>query len=129
MSAVLHWIDGTELVTKKQSRKQFRRSILEAWDWRCAYCGTCVHNAATLDHIVAQANGGVTARENLVACCQRCNGSKGSSNVWDWFRQQTFFCVRREAALWRWLFMGDAALPELQALTLTPTDHRLRSRA
>lgn len=113
MAFNLHWINGTELVSKKQSRKQFRRSILEAWGWRCAYCDECVRSAATLDHIVAQVSGGVTAKSNLVACCQRCNGSKGNSNVWDWFRRQSFFCIKREAAIWRWCFSTDCAvLPE-----------------
>lgn len=129
MSAVLHWIDGTELVTKKQCRKQFRRSILEAWDWRCAYCDCSVLNAATLDHIVAQANGGVTAKKNLVACCQRCNGSKGSSNVWEWFRAQSFFCAKREAAIWRWHFMGHLSMGEALLFAAGPSVHGLESRA
>lgn len=108
MAFDLHWINGSELVTKKQSRKHFRRSILDAWDWKCAYCGSCIRNAATLDHVIAQVNGGLTAKSNLVACCQRCNVSKGNKNVWEWFREQPFHSHRREAAVWLWHHMGEA---------------------
>jgi hypothetical protein len=104
--AAFHRINETELVTKKQCRKQFRRSILDAWNWQCAYCGKSIRNAATLDHIVAQANGGVTAKHNLVACCQECNCSKSNKNVWEWLREQSFHCPKREAAIWCWHLMG-----------------------
>lgn len=125
----VHWINETELINKSQCRKQFRRSILEAWNWKCAYCGDSVRDGATLDHVVAQINGGLTVRENLVACCQRCNGKKGSKNVWDWYRRQPFFCIHREAAIWRWHFMNDVSVFEAHIREGVSSDHALESRA
>jgi hypothetical protein len=99
-----HWIDGTHLIDKRTTRKQFRRSILEAWDWRCAYCDTHIGNAATLDHILASSKGGLTEKGNLVACCQSCNVSKSDTLVWAWYRLQDFYCVKREAVIRLWFY-------------------------
>ena len=41
---------------------------------RCAYCGG---HATTVDHVLPRSRGGRDAWENLVACCVRCNNSKG----------------------------------------------------
>lgn len=98
----LHWINGSHLVTKKQTRKQFRKSILEAWCWKCAYCHCEISKAPTLDHIIPASKGGLTVQSNLVACCQSCNVSKSDQPVWQWFRAQPFYAVEREALIWIW---------------------------
>lgn len=49
------------------------RDILEAHDFRCAYCGG---EYETLDHVVALARGGLHAPENIVPACKRCNFKK-----------------------------------------------------
>lgn len=58
--------------------------------WACYYCGrrlfcwTCEPRRpaedapATRDHVLPRSRGGNGALENLVACCQSCNQSKGS---------------------------------------------------
>lgn len=98
----IHWIDGSHLVTKKQTRKQFRRSILEAWHWKCAYCHREISKAPTLDHIIPASKGGLTIESNLVACCQECNVAKSDKPVWQWYRSQPFYAVAREALIWIW---------------------------
>jgi 5-methylcytosine-specific restriction endonuclease McrA len=60
------------------SRKyKAQRLIVLARDgYTCTYCG---QDAMTVDHIVAIKNGGdPISLENMVACCKRCNSSKGS---------------------------------------------------
>jgi 5-methylcytosine-specific restriction endonuclease McrA len=51
-----------------------RRGVLRRDAFRCAYCGA---HAATIDHVLPRSRGGADSWENLVACCQRCNNTKG----------------------------------------------------
>lgn len=53
----------------------------------CAYCGNQMllgldnsnHDKhISLDHIIPSSKGGLTTRFNLVACCRKCNSSKGN---------------------------------------------------
>ena len=107
-----HCIDETYLVTKSQTRKKFRKSILEAWSYRCAYCGEDIKNSATLDHVVARSKGGETAKHNLVACCPHCNVSKSDKSAWLWYRQQAFYDIKKEIAIASW-FYGDIIMSVL----------------
>ena len=102
MAGEHHGIDGSVLVSKKESRRQFRRSILEAWSWRCAYCQRELQQQATLDHVVPLSRGGPTSRGNLVAACPHCNGDKSDQHLEVWFRQQSFYCQQREQLIWWW---------------------------
>lgn len=110
-----HSINETHLVPKSDSRKQIRRSILNEWGWKCAYCDACIKDAPTLDHVVASVNGGLTVRSNMVACCRDCNGKKGNHDVWDWYGRQTFYCALRALAIWRWMLgcpQGAQGVPD-----------------
>ncbi|WP_430647729.1 HNH endonuclease [Agromyces sp. GXS1127] len=51
-----------------------RRGVLRRDEHRCAYCGK---SAGTIDHVLPRSRGGRDTWENLVACCLRCNNSKG----------------------------------------------------
>jgi len=51
-----------------------RRGVLRRDGHRCAYCAG---PATTVDHVLPRSRGGRDAWENLVACCVRCNGTKG----------------------------------------------------
>jgi 5-methylcytosine-specific restriction endonuclease McrA len=56
--------------------KAQRLVVLSRDGYTCVYCG---QDATTVDHIVALKNGGdPISLENMVACCKRCNSSKGS---------------------------------------------------
>jgi len=58
--------------------KKLRLSVLARDGYICAYCG---QDATTVDHVVAVARGGeMFDRENLVACCSRCNSAKGAKS-------------------------------------------------
>ena len=48
--------------------------MLRRDEHRCAYCG---RSAATIDHVLPRSRGGRDTWENLVACCLRCNNTKG----------------------------------------------------
>ena len=51
-----------------------RRGVLRRDEHRCAYCAK---SASTIDHVLPRSRGGRDTWENLVACCLRCNNSKG----------------------------------------------------
>lgn len=56
--------------------KKVRLQVLARDGYTCYYCGA---DADTVDHIVAIKNGGDPVNpENLLACCKKCNSSKGS---------------------------------------------------
>lgn len=110
MSVAHHGIDGIFLVSKKQSRQRFRRAILEAWGWRCAYCDSHLERQATLDHVIPVSRGGPTCRSNLVAACASCNVAKSDQPLERWYRSQAFYNRRREWAIWWWR-LSHGALP------------------
>ena len=56
--------------------KKQRLVVLARDGYTCVYCG---QDATTVDHIVSlKAGGDPISLENMVACCKRCNSSKGS---------------------------------------------------
>jgi 5-methylcytosine-specific restriction endonuclease McrA len=56
--------------------KAQRLIVLARDGYVCAYCG---QDATTVDHIQSIKHGGdPISLENMIACCKRCNSSKGS---------------------------------------------------
>ena len=103
-----HHIEGGHYYNKKQSRLRFRQSILNNWNNSCAYCGTDLGKAATLDHVHPKMRGGETHQQNLVACCFTCNISKSAQHWVSWYRKQEFWSLQRERQIIWWL-AGDLA--------------------
>ena len=67
--------------------KKQRLVVLARDGYTCVYCG---QDATTVDHIVSlKAGGDPISLENMVACCKRCNSSKGSRSQ-GVFLAQTF---------------------------------------
>jgi hypothetical protein len=69
----------------KQYSKKYLRTIVLKRDGRCVYCGRS-DLPLTLDHVIPRAKGGLSVPDNLVAACEPCNQSKGSSGVDEWLR-------------------------------------------
>jgi 5-methylcytosine-specific restriction endonuclease McrA len=62
----------------QQTRALSRKNILLRDRNTCQFCGrTFPASELTLDHIMPRSRGGRSSWENLVACCYRCNNSKG----------------------------------------------------
>jgi 5-methylcytosine-specific restriction endonuclease McrA len=62
----------------QQSRALSRKNILLRDRNTCQFCGRVFPSSElTLDHVVPRSRGGRSSWENLVACCHRCNNSKG----------------------------------------------------
>jgi len=64
-------------------RRGRRQRILEAYGFRCVYCGAILPaDRLTLDHVEPKVKGGDRSDGNLVACCVPCNTAKGGSPAW-----------------------------------------------
>lgn len=54
--------------------RKVRDEVLKRDHFRCFYCG---NPATAVDHLNPISRGGTDDKENLVAACSDCNGSKG----------------------------------------------------
>jgi 5-methylcytosine-specific restriction endonuclease McrA len=62
----------------QQTRALSRKNILLRDRNTCQFCSrTLPASELTLDHVVPRSRGGRSSWENLVACCYKCNNSKG----------------------------------------------------
>lgn len=52
---------------------RIRMAVLKRDAFVCAYCG---READTADHVIPKARGGTDDMSNLVAACNKCNGTK-----------------------------------------------------
>lgn len=99
-----HQIEETHLIPKKQYKLRFRDQIFLNWGWCCAYCGGMLgERDATLDHVIPKVQGGLTVRNNLVACCLGCNSRKAHHPWRTWYRGQEFWTESRERWIEQWL--------------------------
>jgi len=49
----------------------------------CIYCGSTVK--LTLEHILPLSRGGPNTTDNAIFVCRKCNSSKGSKRLYEWF--------------------------------------------
>tara|TARA_R110000868_G_C10377087_1_gene718984 strand:- start:100 stop:438 length:339 start_codon:yes stop_codon:yes gene_type:complete len=87
-------------LTPKLAKKRFRQSIYEAWNYKCGYCGG---SASSLDHIIPRFKSGSSNRHNLIPCCTRCNANKGSEEMKEWYKKQSFFSSSSLARIEAWI--------------------------
>ncbi len=85
-----------EQLGRRSAKHRLKGKAKQQFGGKCAYCGAR-SRSLTLDHIVARSQGGLDVRSNLVAVCQRCNLSKGSRPLWDWW--QASACWDEQRAL------------------------------
>jgi hypothetical protein len=61
--------------------KSIRQQVINEAGYRCEYCRTSsrlIGMPLVMDHILPSSLGGSDERENLAACCYRCNEFKGA---------------------------------------------------
>ena len=87
-------------LTPKLAKKRFRQAIYEAWSHRCGYCGG---ESTSLDHIIPKFKSGSSNRNNLLPCCRRCNESKASRRMEEWYYKQDFFTQARMDNIQAWV--------------------------
>ena len=90
----------------KLGDRRWRKSIHSFTKNRCIYCGSV---SESIDHILPRSKGGLSITENCVPACLACNGNKSDSEVFFWYRRQSFYDPRRSMAIRSWL-EGDIRL-------------------
>ncbi len=61
-------------------------TLLNRFNFLCAYCGKDIHFDPTQDHVIPLSKGGPHTIDNVVPACRRCNSSK-HDNIWEPNRQ------------------------------------------
>jgi hypothetical protein len=79
--------------------RRWRQSLHRITDRCCVYCGSA---SESIDHVLPRSRGGLSVTENCVPACLACNGRKGDSDAFFWYRSQTFYDPRRAMALRAW---------------------------
>jgi hypothetical protein len=98
--------------------RHWRRSLHGFTGRRCLYCGAA---SESIDHVHPRSRGGGSVTENCVPACLGCNGDKGDSEVFSWYRRQAFYDPRRAMALRAWT-EGDLRLAMRLLEWVTPAD-------
>ncbi|MEI8249817.1 MAG: HNH endonuclease signature motif containing protein [Synechococcus sp. ELA057] len=119
----------------KLRARQWRKALHQLTDHRCIYCGS---PSESIDHVFPRSRGGLSSDENCVPACLGCNGHKGDSDAFVWYRNQSFYDPCRAMALRAWVD-GDKALaqrllnwtrqreqPNERVSPLRPTPHQTR---
>jgi 5-methylcytosine-specific restriction endonuclease McrA len=83
-----------QLLGGRSPKHKLKPLIKQRFGGTCAYCG-CTPRVLTLDHIVPRSKGGFDVKSNLAAVCQRCNRSKGSRPLWQWWQASDFWDEER----------------------------------
>jgi DNA-directed RNA polymerase subunit RPC12/RpoP len=73
-----------DFVRHRSVKALVKEAIKSEFNYRCAYCGS-KSKRLTLDHVIASSQGGINSWVNLVPACAKCNSSKGSKNLTDWY--------------------------------------------
>ncbi len=79
--------------------RRWRQSLHLVTGHCCLYCG---ERSESIDHVQPLSRGGQSMTENCVPACLDCNGRKGDSDAFQWYRRQNFYDPRRAMALRAW---------------------------
>jgi 5-methylcytosine-specific restriction endonuclease McrA len=81
-------VDDDAVRREKAKARELRKS--RWWqgkisEGRCYYCGCQTSPAKlTMDHVVPLTRGGLSTKNNLVACCKECNSKKKTMLPQEW---------------------------------------------
>jgi HNH endonuclease len=79
------WRQGVLVGLMTESRKASARLVRRT---DCLACGAELAADTTGDHVIARANGGSNGLGNYLPMCKRCNSSKGTRGLLEWWRQR-----------------------------------------
>lgn len=80
----------------------------------CAYCGS--DGDLHIEHVTPIAKGGNHVLNNIIPACHRCNYSKNTHPVEEWYRSQAFFCAKRWGKIRRVLGLRNGSANQLSLL-------------
>ena len=105
---VSDYLHNMSALTRGEARRQWRQSIKDAWNNRCAYCGKppIDDESLTVDHVRPKTNGGEDKTSNCIPACRECNQDKSSQEWVAWYRMQPFYSIAAEWRIQQWLKGG-----------------------
>ena len=109
-------------LSPRNARRKFRQSIFESWEWKCAYCDKDLDTkSATIDHIVPKFKGGHNVKSNMVCSCSKCNRSKGSVLLEDWYNpSNSYYSEERLGKIKHWIEDNSAPIKLVSSDKATP---------
>lgn len=105
---------------RKSQKHKLKAGIKQRFNGACAYCGR-TPQVLTLDHIVAESKGGRNVKSNLVAVCHRCNLSKGSLPLWQWWQTSPWWNEERAISVAATVLVCPLKLSASTTLPLLPS--------
>lgn len=105
---VSDYLYNMSALTRGEARRQWRQSIKDAWNNRCAYCGKppIDDDSLTVDHVRPKSGGGEDKTSNCIPACRECNQDKASQEWAAWYRMQPFYSIAAEWRIQQWLKGG-----------------------
>ena len=109
-------------LSPRNARRKFRQSIFESWEWKCAYCDKELDTkSATIDHIVPKFKGGHNIKSNMICSCSKCNRSKGSVLLEDWYNPSNcHYSEERLGKIKHWIEDNSAPIKLVSSDKATP---------
>jgi hypothetical protein len=109
-------------LSPRNARRKFRQSIFESWEWKCAYCDIELDTkSATIDHIVPKYKGGHNVKSNMICSCSKCNRSKGSVLLEDWYNpSNSYYSEERLGKIKHWIEDNSAPIKLVSSDKATP---------
>ena len=109
-------------LSTKNARRKFRQSIFESWEWKCAYCDKDLDiDSATIDHILPKFKGGHNVKSNMLCSCSKCNRSKGSSLLEEWYKPSNlYYTEERLGKINHWMEDNSVSIKVLSTDKATP---------
>ena len=109
-------------LSPRNARRKFRQSIFESWEWKCAYCDKDLDaKSATIDHIVPKFKGGHNVKSNMICSCSKCNRSKGSVLLEDWYNpSNSHYSEERLGKIKHWIEDNSAPIKLVSSDKATP---------
>ena len=101
LSSPQAYVFNLETTSSAEAKRLWRKKIKEAWDHRCAYCGS--DKELTIDHIKPRSKGGADVTKNVVCACHDCNQDKAHTPMEDWYLSQEFFNMARYNRINEWI--------------------------
>ena len=108
---VSDYLHNMSALTRGEARRQWRQSIKDAWNNRCAYCGKppIDDDSLTVDHVRPKSSGGEDKTSNCIPACRECNQDKSSQEWAAWYRMQPFYSIAAEWRIQQWLRVASRA--------------------
>ena len=109
-------------LSPQNARRKFRQSIFESREWKCAYCGKDLDiDSATIDHILPKFKGGHNVKSNMLCSCSKCNRSKGSSLLEEWYKPSNlYYTEERLGKINHWMEDNSVSIKVLSTDKATP---------